>query len=155
GDVELRAQVVLQSVGVLGMRVPHRVIDRGVARIARPVDVHEPHTGFDQPSGQEDRLSPGVATVAVTGLGGLLPEIEGSSRGSGSYQVERIPRVSVPRLNRAIPPRAAEMPVELPQEVTAAIDAGCGDIPAGRQSLDQVIRRRGVADEPLRIPQLA
>ena len=58
GDVELRAEDVLQPVGVLGVRVPHRVIDRVVARLARPVDVDEPHPGLDQPPGEQDALAP-------------------------------------------------------------------------------------------------
>lgn len=137
------------------MRVPHRVIDRGVARIARPVDVNEPDPRFDQAPAQEDRLSPGVPTVAVAGLGGFLTQIEGGSRGSRSDQVERVPRVSVPRLDRAVPPRAAEVCVELCQKVAAAVDAGRGDLSNGCQPLDLVIGRGRATDEPLRIPHVA
>ena len=37
--VELRAEIVLQSVGVQSVRVPQRIIDGIVARIASPIDV--------------------------------------------------------------------------------------------------------------------
>ena len=53
-DVELRAEHVLQAVGVLGVRVPHRVVDGRVARLARPIHVDQPHAGLDQPACQQD-----------------------------------------------------------------------------------------------------
>ena len=57
-DVKQGAQHILQPVGVLGVGVPHRVVDRLVPGLAAPVDVNQPRSRLDQPPSQQQRLSP-------------------------------------------------------------------------------------------------
>src|SRR5262245_43934096 len=59
-DIEDRAEDVLQAIGVQGVRVPHRVIDGRIARLAAPVDMNESYPRLDEPTGQQHRLAPGV-----------------------------------------------------------------------------------------------
>ena len=74
--IELRTENVLQSIFVLVVRVPHRVVNGGVTRFPAPVDVHEAHTGFYEPPSQKRAASPGIATVAVRHSGRFLLEVE-------------------------------------------------------------------------------
>ena len=73
-DVELRAQHIFQPVGVLGVRIPQRIIDGVVARLARPLHMHQPHARLDQPPGQQHALPPAVAAVALANFVRLFAE---------------------------------------------------------------------------------
>ena len=75
-DVEHRAEHVLQPVGILGVRVPQRVVDGRVARLARPADVDQPHAGLDQPPRQQHALPPAVLAVALADPLGLVANLK-------------------------------------------------------------------------------
>ena len=76
-NVEHRAQDIFDAIGVLGMSIPEWVVGSVVTGFARPVNMHKPNTGLDQPPGQEDALPPAISTVAIADDLWFLSDVEG------------------------------------------------------------------------------
>ena len=141
-DVEHRAEHVFQPVGVLGVRVPHRVVDRRIARLAAPIDVHEPYSGFDQPASQQQTLPPLRPRVAVADFVGLLVHGKRTLHAARGQQVERLILKLVVHADRTGRRHPVKMPLDLFQKRDAAIEPHGGDVRAA-QPLDFVVGRDG------------
>ena len=155
-DVEHRAKHVLQPVGVLRVRVPQRIVDGRVARIARPADVHQPHAGLDQPPGQQHALPPAVLAVALADFVRLVADLEGLARLARGQQAEGGLANVVEVAHGAAAFDFVQMPADLVEQRQpgfAVAAATCRWLHA--QALDLVVVGRRIADEPVGIPLCA
>ena len=153
-DVELRAEAILEPVRVAGVRVPHRVVDRVVAALARPIHVHQSHPGLDQPARQQHALTPRMPAKPIPRRGRFLPQIEGFPRFPGSDQVEGVMAQAIPGFGGAALVRLLAMPIELAQQIVPPIESRNAHIRRKAHAFDRIVGGGGVADEPLRFPLL-
>ena len=109
--VEERAQDILEPIGILGVRVPHRIVDGRIARLATPIHMHQPHAGLDQPSRQEQGLSPLRPRITIASFLGFLLDGEGPLHAARRQQVNRL------ALKRVVEPDVATGRLSLSFEV--------------------------------------
>src|SRR5262249_40101404 len=144
-----------KAVGVLGVRVPHRVVDRVVTPLARPVDMHQPNPGLDQAPGQKEAGAPLARPVTLAKLRRLLREIKRRAGRPRAQQAERILGLAAVQVKRPTPLQPVEVLLHLCQYRSPRPEPKRWYILGKRQSLDVETRVRGIADHPLGIPALA
>ncbi len=133
------------------MRVPQRIVDRIVSRFARPLHVHKPDTGLDQPPRQQHALAPAIPAIPVANLGRLLLNRECVAGLAARQQTEclRLQLVEC-RLAKSLL-GLGEMPVDLCEQTHSLLQTQRADSPQ-LQLIDTVFSLRRVTEEQIRIP---
>ena len=142
--VERRAEHVADALGVFLVRVPERITHVGVALFARPVHLHEPRAGLDEPSGEQAALAELVAAVAVAGGGGFAFQLEGGAGRGVLHDIEGALLHAVQRGDGLAAGGGEEMVVELAQQASPLRDAQRGDADGEFQAVNLEARRSGV-----------
>ena len=152
GSVELRAEDVLEPAGVVLMGVPEWISGGRVPRLARPVDLDEPHPGLDQPSSEEHTLAELSSAVAIARSRRLALDLEGLAGGACMEEVEGFLLEAVHLRNRRAAEATVEHPIDLAEERVAVVEAQLRHPGRGRQSFDLDPLLRRIAAEDVRMP---
>ena len=127
-NVELRTQDVLKSISVLGMSVPHRVVDSRITWLPDPVDVHKPHACFDQPSRHQQQLVPVRHPVTPPERLGLTADIKGAANTTVDKNVEGLVLVRPEQLRFTAAPDLGKMTIDLLQQPDPVLQPQRGHI---------------------------
>ena len=116
GQVHRRHQARSSSrVGVLAC-VSQAGLSAGVARHARPVDLHQRHARLDQPPRQQHALAELIAAIAIAHRRRFLIQVERPPRACRAQQVERLLRAIVEARDGTAAVDGVEVAVDLLQQ---------------------------------------